>query len=84
MPENGTLTAPQRGNLTAHNPEVETSAIDAVMKQIDTMRTNLRGVLEDLNETEKLLRRAVKEQKASDKEINRARSALRSLQNVEL
>lgn len=83
MPAN-MMTAPQRGNLTAHTAENDNSAINEVMTQIDTIKSSLRKVLEDLNETEKLLRKAVKEQKASDKEINKARSALRSLQAVEL
>jgi hypothetical protein len=33
---------------------------------------------------ERLLRRAVKDQRLNEKEINRARSTLRSLQSVEL
>ena len=79
-----TLTAPQRGNLASHKTGTETSAIDEVMKQIETMKTTLRDVLDDLKEVGRLLDQAVKEQKASDKEINRARNALRSLQKVEL
>jgi DNA polymerase III sliding clamp (beta) subunit (PCNA family) len=85
MPANtNTMTAPQRGNLTSHKTEAETSAVDEALTRIDTLRTDLRKALDDLNETDRLLRKAVKEQKASDKEINRARSALKSLQAVEL
>ena len=54
------------------------------MQMIDTVKTNLRDVLDDLKEVDRLLDQAVKEQKASDKEINRARNALSSLQKVEL
>jgi chromosome segregation ATPase len=81
-----TMTAPQRGNLTSHNTDTEAqpSAMDQAMKQIDTIKTNLRGVLDDLKEMDRLLDQAAKEQRASDKEINRARTALRSLQRVEL
>ena len=84
MPTN-TMTAPQRGNLTSHDTEAaENPAIDEVMAKIDSIKTSLRSVLEELNETDRLLRRAIKERKANDKEINRARTALRSLQAVEL
>jgi septal ring factor EnvC (AmiA/AmiB activator) len=79
------MTAPQRGNLTSHDTEAaENPAIDEVMAKIDSIKTSLRSVLEELNETDRLLRRAIKERKANDKEINRARTALRSLQAVEL
>jgi septal ring factor EnvC (AmiA/AmiB activator) len=84
MTANTPMTAPQRGNLTSHKTEAETSAVDEALTRIDTLRTDLRKALDDLNETDRLLRKAVKEQKASDKEINRARSALKSLQAVEL
>jgi hypothetical protein len=47
-------------------------------------RDGAKKVLDDLAATERLLRRAVKEQRVNEKEINRARSTLRSLQSVEL
>jgi DNA polymerase III sliding clamp (beta) subunit (PCNA family) len=79
------MTAPQRGNLTGTTaPEAETSAIDKIIKHIDTVKTNLRDVLDDLKEIERLCDQAVKEKKAGDKDIMRARNALRSLQSVEL
>lgn len=79
-----TLTAPQRGNLASHAHESEKSPIDEMIEQIGTVREGIKKVLDDLTTTEKLVRKAVKEQKANDKEINRARNALRSLQAVEL
>ena len=82
MPET-TMTSPRRGNLTG-KPEPEGSVIDEVMKQIETLKTGLRKVLEDIGEVDRLLRRAAREQKASDKEIGKARSALRALQSVEI
>ena len=82
---NNTMTAPQRGNLNGHSsPEAETSAFDELIEQIGTVREGLKKVIEDLGTTERLVRKAVKEQKLSEKEINRARSALRSLQHVEI
>ncbi len=86
MPEN-TMTAPQRGNLNSHNghsAETEISAIDEMIEQLGKVKTDLRQVLDGLQETDRLLRKAQKEQKATEKEIGRARSALRSLQNVEI
>jgi DNA polymerase III sliding clamp (beta) subunit (PCNA family) len=85
VPEN-TMTAPQRGNLTGHSAETDAnnSAIDEMIEQIGTVKTGLREVFDGLQETEKLLRKAQKEHKATEKEIGRARSALRSLQSVEI
>jgi hypothetical protein len=55
-----------------------------MIEQIGTVKTGLRQVFDGLQETEKLLRKAQKEHKASEKEIGKARSALRSLQSVEI
>lgn len=52
------------------------------MTKIDTMRTAVRQLLDDLGKTEKLLKKAVKEQKSSEKETNTARTALKSLQDM--
>ena len=48
------------------------------------MRDGVKKVMKDLGNTERQLRRAVKEQRVNEKEINRARSTLRSLKSVEL
>jgi len=86
MPEN-TMVAPQRGNLNGnngHSAETDVSAIDEMIVQLAEVKTGLREVLDGLQETDRLLRKAQKEQKATEKEIGKARSALRSLQNVEI
>ena len=76
---------PTRGNLTTLTPQSEEApAIDQMLAQIGTVREGVKKVLEDIGSTERLLRRAVKEQRLNEKEINRARSTLRSLQSVEL
>ena len=81
---NGTTTTP-RGNLTATPPESEeTPAIDLMAAQIGTVRDGVKKALDDVANLERLLRRAVKEQKVNEKEISRARSTLRSLKSVEL
>jgi hypothetical protein len=83
---NGAATATgARGTLTTHPPETEeTPAIDLMLAQIGPVRDGVKKSLEDLGSLEKLLRRAVKEQRANEKEINRARSTLRSLKSVEI
>lgn len=86
MPEN-TMAAPQRGNLNSHNghsAEADISAIDEMIEQIGKVKTDLRQVFDGLQESERLLHKAQKEQKATEKEIGKARSALRSLQSVEI
>ena len=73
------------GNLsTTPTQSEESPAIDQMLAQIGTVRDGVKKALEDLANMERLLRRAVKEQRANEKEINRARSTLRSLQHVEL
>jgi hypothetical protein len=73
------------GNLATQPPASdETPAIDQMLTQIGTVRDGVKKALEDLGNAERLLRRAVKEQRANEKEINRARSTLRSLKSVEL
>jgi DNA polymerase III sliding clamp (beta) subunit (PCNA family) len=81
---NGAATA-TRGNLsTTPTESEETPAIDLMLAQIGTVRDGVKKVTEDLGNMERLLRRAVKDQRLNEKEINRARSTLRSLQSVEL
>jgi DNA polymerase III sliding clamp (beta) subunit (PCNA family) len=83
--ENNEAATTTRGNLTTPPPQSEEApAIDQMLAQIGTVREGVKKVLEDIGSTERLLRRAVKEQRLNEKEINRARSTLRSLQSVEL
>ena len=85
MAQNNGAAITTRGNLSATPPESEeTPALDLMAAQIGTVRDGVKKVTEDLGNMERLLRRAVKEQRANEKEINRARSTLRSLKSVEL
>ena len=77
-------TATTSGSLHSQPTASETPAIDQMLAQIGSVREGVKQVLEDLGDTERLLRRAVKEQRVNEKEINRARSTLRSLKSVEL
>ena len=85
MAENNGAATATRGNLsTTPTESEETPAIDLMLAQIGTVRDGVKKVTEDLGNMERLLRRAVKDQRLNEKEINRARSTLRSLQSVEL
>ena len=77
-----TTTAPPRTTNTGAAPEA--SALDEMTKQIGLVRDGVKKVLEDLSTAERLLRQAQKESKATEKEIGKARSTLRSLQSVEI
>jgi DNA polymerase III sliding clamp (beta) subunit (PCNA family) len=78
------MTAPTRGNLTGQSPETDTSSMEEVIQHIGLVRDELKKVLDDMTGLEKLVRKAAKEQRATDKEMSRARTALRSLQSFEL
>ncbi|MDB6024467.1 MAG: polymerase sliding clamp subunit [Verrucomicrobiales bacterium] len=83
MPE--TLPTAQRGNLKSHQPDnAETSAIKELIDRVESIKTSMRDVLNDLHDTAPLLKQALKEQKATEKEIETVRSALRSIQRVEI
>ena len=84
MPE--TMTAPPRGNLNGHaqNGDADASALEEMIEQVETVKMDLRKVVKGLAEVERLLRKAQKEHKATEKEIGKARTALRSLQSVEI
>ena len=82
------LPAPERGNLkpttsNGHNGETPT-AMKAVVESVERIKTNLRDMISDLNDTLDLLKAAEKEKKATLKEVESIRSTLRSLQKVEL
>ena len=55
----------------------------AVVEAVERVRTNLRDVISDLNDTLDLLKAAEKEKKATHKEVESIRATLRSLQKVE-
>jgi DNA polymerase III sliding clamp (beta) subunit (PCNA family) len=81
---NGAATATHGALNSQPTASEETPAIDLMLAQIGTVRDGVKKSLDDVANMERLLRRAVKEQRANEKEINRARSTLRSLKSVEL
>ena len=85
-PMEPTMKSPQRGNLKSHTPDsnAEAAAIDELNEQIEKTRTQLREVFTSLNELANTARKVSKEQKNTEKEINRVRALQRSLQSVEI
>jgi DNA polymerase III sliding clamp (beta) subunit (PCNA family) len=82
------MTPPARGNLNGNSAsrkqEESDSAFQAVSDKIDSLKSSLRQVITELTETQNLIKAAAKEKKASQKEVESVRTALRSLQKVEL
>jgi hypothetical protein len=84
MPEQAFKTPP-RGNLTSHQTESsEASAMDELLEQVESTKTHLREVFNGLNEMTTTLKKVAKEKKSTEKEINKFRASLRSLQQVEI
>lgn len=90
-----TATAPERNNMattptpTRRQPvngehEASPSAIRAAFDQVETIRTSLRDLLAQVNDTANLLKAAEKEKRAGEREVESVRSTLRSLQRVQL
>jgi len=83
------LPAPERGSLkpingnNGNNGETPT-ALKTVVESVERIKTNLRDMIGDLNDTLDLLKAAEKEKKTTLKEVESVRATLRSLQKVEL
>ena len=92
MPPTATMPAPpERGNLKPAPPlngngrtETKPAAFEQAIEQVEQVRSHLRDVLGELNDTLTLLKAAEKEKKSSEKEVESVRSTLRSLQRVQL
>jgi DNA polymerase III sliding clamp (beta) subunit (PCNA family) len=93
MPEN-TSTLPPRGNMTGNGNgngngatrkhEETDSALNAVTDKIDSIKSSLRQAITELTEAQSLIKTAAKEKRATEKEVESVRAALRSLQKVEI
>ena len=71
---------------TAKTSEAEekSSALKGALEQIEKIKTALREVIGQLNETASLLKAAEKDQRATEKEFDSVRTTLRSLQKVSI
>jgi len=59
-------------------------AIEAAIEKLDAFKATFREALTGVNELTALLRQAVRDQKAGEKEVHQVRQTLRSLQSVKL
>ena len=59
-------------------------AIEAAIEKLDGFKTVFREALVGVTELSTLLRQAVREQKAGEKEVQSVRQTLRSLQSVRI
>jgi len=64
--------------------EEKSSALKGALEQIEKIKTALREVIGQLNETATLLKAAEKENRATEKEFESVRATLRSLQKVSI
>ena len=92
MPEinghtNGAATPHLNGaprSTTPVSPAAEKPAIEAAIEKLDGFKTVFREALVGVTELSTLLRQAVREQKAGEKEVQSVRQTLRSLQSVRI
>ena len=77
-------TAAARPSRTAAEPQEKAPALKAILDQVESAKTALRGVLGQLTEIATLVKAAEKEQRLSEKEFDSVRTTLRSLQKVSL
>jgi hypothetical protein len=81
MPEQN---KPQPADSAPTTNVVERSALETALAQVDVVRGDYRNAIAGLNKLADALKAALREQKASEKEISSVRQTLRSLQSVRL
>lgn len=84
---NGAATPHLNGatrSTTPVTPAPDKPAIEAAIEKLDGFKTVFREALVGLTELTTLLRQAVRDQKAGEKEIHQVRQTLRSLQSVRI
>ena len=84
---NGAATPHLNGanrSTTPGIPAAEKPAIEAAIEKLDGFKTVFREALVGVTELSTLLRQAVREQKAGEKEVQSVRQTLRSLQSVRI
>ena len=84
---NGAATPHLNGanrSTTPGIPAAEKPAIEAAIEKLDAFKTVFREALIGVTEITTLLRQAVRDQKAGEKEVHQVRQTLRSLQSVRI
>jgi hypothetical protein len=65
-------------------PAEPTNAIRQAIQKVESLKDNLKTMLTDMNEVLKTLHLALKEKRASEKEVEEIRAALQSLQKIRI
>jgi DNA polymerase-3 subunit beta len=84
---NGSREVPVNGNNRNIGPVSTTTskpAIEAAIDNLDSFKSNLREALGSISEITALLRQAIRDQRANEREIQAVRQTLRSLQGVRI
>jgi ABC-type transporter Mla subunit MlaD len=83
---NGSREVPVNGSNRNIGPVSTTSkpAIEAAIDNLDSFKSNLRDALGSISEITALLRQAIRDQRANEREIQAVRQTLRSLQGVRI
>lgn len=84
---NGATTPHLNGaprSTTPVTPAAEKPAIEAAIEKLDGFKVTFREALVGVTELSTLLRQAVRDQKAGEKEVQSVRQTLRSLQSVRI
>ena len=79
---NGTAT--ETANATAADKQETKTALEAALVQVEGIKTSFREGINGLTKLGDSIRNAMREQKASEKEVHNVRQTLRSLQSVRL
>jgi hypothetical protein len=76
---------PAINNTTATTEaEAPSSALKQLVAQVQTIKDNLRDIVGELSDVQKLLAVVQKEKKASEREVEEVREALQSLQKIRI
>ena len=84
---NGAATPHLNGaprSTTPGIPAADKPAIEAAIEKLDGFKVTFREALVGVTELSTLLRQAVREQKAGEKEVQSVRQTIRSLQGVKI
>ena len=76
MPKTGTTAA------TTTTPEQPDSTLKLLIQQIENIKTTLKGVVGELHTALEVVKRAEKEKRLAEKEIEAIREKVREIQSV--
>ena len=74
----------QETSTTTHTPEPQDSPLKLLIQQIESIKTTLKGVLGDLHTALDVVKKADKEKRLAEKEIEAIREKVREIQSVSI